>query len=172
MFSEYQNTFTGTDQSYPLYCSLLQGNGNSSSSHAPGGSVAIDAEVASQMSIRIPPYWEPGLERRGYPFAEWLTDVSTWAADTELADHKKGTAVAQRIGGTAGEIVKEIDPIVLCDGLVDEQGTIVHTGLQILLTSLEKKYRQNNKKGTWRKRRSPDLNWPAQTRERNGRSRT
>ena len=74
------------------------GKGNYSA-YAPGGTRVVDAEVAAQSTSKTPPYWEPGLERRGYPFAKYLTDVGIWSAGTELHESRMGAVVAQRLGG-------------------------------------------------------------------------
>ena len=64
------------------------------------------AQLAQQSTSKVPPYWEPSLELRGYPFRVWLQDISIWAAGTELNEELQAPAVAQRLGGTARDIVR------------------------------------------------------------------
>ena len=42
----------------------------------------ITAATAMLSSSKVPPYWAPDLERRGYPFRTWVRDIGVWAAST------------------------------------------------------------------------------------------
>ena len=44
----------------------------------------VDAASAMQSTSKVPPYWEPSLERRGYPMRTWIQDIGIWATATEL----------------------------------------------------------------------------------------
>jgi len=101
------------------------------------GNSDIDAEMAMQSTSKVPPYWAPGLERRGYPFKTWLTDVGIWAAGTELQADRMGAAVAQSLGGVAKEIARECNPEMLRDGTTT-------TGLEILLRALTSSYGEDD----------------------------
>ena len=67
------------------------------------------AEVAMQSTSKIPPYWTPTLEKKGYPFSVWKRDIELWCAGTELPPHACGPAIAMRQGGIAREMVREVD---------------------------------------------------------------
>eukprot|EP00972_Heterocapsa_arctica_P035813 5268074-Heterocapsa_arctica.AAC.1 len=47
----------------------------------------MGAEAAMNSTIKVPPYWHPSLERRGYPFRTWMVDVGIWASGTEVNPH-------------------------------------------------------------------------------------
>ena len=64
------------------------------------------AQTAMQSSSKIPPYWSPELELRGYPFRTWVQDVNLWMASTELNEQSIAGAVAQRLGGVARSLVR------------------------------------------------------------------
>ena len=40
------------------------------------GRHVMDAETAMQSTTKVPPAWDPRLEKRGYPFRIWLLDVA------------------------------------------------------------------------------------------------
>ena len=42
------------------------------------GSHVLDAEAAMQNTAKVPPAWDPRLERRTYPFGIWLLDLAIW----------------------------------------------------------------------------------------------
>ena len=67
----------------------------------PRGAHAPPGEPFGHATSKVPPYWEPGLELRGYPFRTWLQDLDVWAAGTELHEEQRTPAVAQRLGGAA-----------------------------------------------------------------------
>ena len=66
------------------------------------------AQLAQQATSKVPPYWEPALELKGYPYKVWLQDISIWAAGTELQDVLQAPAAAQRLGGTAKDLIREL----------------------------------------------------------------
>ena len=91
---------------------------------------------------KIPPYWEPAYELKGYPFRTWLQDLSIWAAGTELNQELQAPAVAQRLGGTAKDLVREVPAEALRDGRVDPDIGLHQTGLQMLIAGLERRHGQ------------------------------
>ena len=71
--------------------------------HAPPGSTyqRTGYESFGHSTSKVPPYWEPSLKLKGYPFRVWLQDLDVWSAGAELADQLVAPAVAQRLGGGA-----------------------------------------------------------------------
>ena len=69
-------------------------SGDSSSSYwGKGGKPGPDGshratsrswEPFDHSTSKIPPFWEPTLELRGYPFRVWLQDLDVWAAGIEV----------------------------------------------------------------------------------------
>ena len=87
MSSWYDDELYGwEDQSYSSYFGGKGGGG----SHHPGGADPraqnsteyMTAAVAMLSHSKVPPYWTPDLERRGYPFRVWVQDVGVRAAST------------------------------------------------------------------------------------------
>ena len=77
--------------------------------------------MAQQASHKTQPFWAPELEQKGYPFQLWLKDVTLWAGGTELPANLQGPAIAQRLGGTAKDLVRNVDVQILRDGRIDPQ---------------------------------------------------
>jgi len=71
------------------------------------------AELAQQSTSKTPPYWAPALEQKGYPLSIWAQDIEIWCAGTELTLDKQGPAIAQRLGGVARELVREVPVLQL-----------------------------------------------------------
>ena len=65
-------------------------------------------EAFGHSTSKLPPYWEPKLEQNGYPFRIWLQDVNLWSGGTELPEELRAPAVAQRLGGTARDLVRQV----------------------------------------------------------------
>ena len=106
----------------------------------PGPRGMVDAELAQQATSKVPPYWSPELELRGYPFNIWLKDLGLWAAGTELAVERVAPVIAQRLGGAARTLVRELPPETLQAGRFDAQGQQVQTGLQVLVVGLCRRF--------------------------------
>ena len=101
----------------------------------------VDAELAQQATSKVPPYWSPDLELRGYPFAVWLKDLGLWAAGTELAAERVAPVVAQRLGGAAKTLVRELPPNLLQTGRFDPvTGQQVQTGLEAFIAGLRRRF--------------------------------
>ena len=49
------------------------------------GPAGMSAEMAQQSTSKIPPYWTPELELKGYPFRIWRKDTEMWAASSGAA---------------------------------------------------------------------------------------
>ena len=111
----------------------------------------MNAQAAMLSTSKIPPYWDPGLELRGYPFRTYLKDVRIWSSSSELQAEAQGGAVVQRLGGVARELARDVDPAALRDGRQerDENGQPVFdwngnpvwvTGLELVLRGLAGKF--------------------------------
>ena len=95
------------------------------------GGRALDAETAMQSTTKVPPAWDPRLEKRGYPFRIWLLDVAMWRIGAEIPEARHGAAVAQRLGGVAKVLARHIPPANLQQGAII--GGVQHNGLEVLL---------------------------------------
>ena len=114
--------------------------GDRGKGHGSGSAVPA-AQLAQQSTSKVPPYWDPSLELRGYPFRVWLQDINIWAAGTELIPQLQAPAVAQRLGGTARDLVREVPASELREGRYDgATGTQLLTGLELLLQGLNRRH--------------------------------
>ena len=66
-----------------------------------GRSRLANEDRIGHSTSKIPPYWEPALELKGYPFRVWLQDLDVWAAGAELDAELRAPSVVQRFGGAA-----------------------------------------------------------------------
>ena len=55
-------------------------------SPTPPSANHMTAEAAQLSTSKVPPYWSPQLELRGYPFRVWLQDVGIWSSSIELRE--------------------------------------------------------------------------------------
>ena len=94
-----------------------------------------------QSTSKIPPYWTPTLEKKGYPFSVWRRDIELWCAGAELPPHACGPAIAMRLGGIAREMVREVPTIVITQGRVDANGFAV-AGPEVIVAGLARKFGQ------------------------------
>ena len=72
-----------------------------------------------------------------------MVDIGIWASGAELRDEQVAGAVAQRLGGVARSLVRQIPPDRLRYGAVeqDDKGQQVQTsGLQLLMRGLGRRY--------------------------------
>ena len=92
-----------------------KGKGRSRGASAPSSA----QESLGYSTSKIPPFWEPALELAGYPFRTWLLDANLWSGGTELALELQAPAVAQRLGGTARDLVRQVPVAELRDGRLD-----------------------------------------------------
>ena len=92
-----------------------------------------DHERIGHSTSKVPPFWEPSLELRGYPFRVWLQDLDVWAAGTELQAEQQAPAVVQRLGGAARELARGVPTQQLREGRVDPMTGQVMTGLTMLV---------------------------------------
>ena len=97
-------------------------------------------EAFGHSTSKVPPYWEPRYEQAGYPFRIWLQDVNLWSGGTELPTELQAPAVAQRLGGTARDLVRQVPVAELRDGRLDPITGAIESGLTILLRGLERRH--------------------------------
>ena len=102
----------------------------------------IIADVAQQSTSKIPPYWSPELERKGYPFRIWSKDVRLWCVGTELNTDKQGPAIIQRLGDTARELLREAPLGLIQYGREDAMGNLISTGVDVILEGLNRRFGQ------------------------------
>ena len=95
-----------------------------------GGGNEAWADWAAQATAKVPPYWEPSLEKKGYPFRIYDRDLLIWAVGSELPPERMAPAVVQRLGGMARQLAREVPPEVLSHGRVDGAGNLV-PGLEV-----------------------------------------
>ena len=93
------------------------------------------------MSAKTPPAWAPEIDRK-YPFRVWLTDLELWVNGTELPTERQGPAVAMRVGGTARELLREMDPQELRDGVnvVENGAQRQYSGVQLIVKQLRARF--------------------------------
>ena len=108
----------------------------------PWSSEGNPSQEHGHSTSKIPPYWDPSLERRGYPFRVWVQDLEIWAAGTELGEELRAPAVAQRLGGAARAIVREVPADELRDGRYDPVDGAQVPGLVLLIRGLRRRYGQ------------------------------
>ena len=77
------------------------------------------AQLAMQSTSKIPPYWAPLLETKGYPFSVWAKDIELWCSGTELQQTQMGPAMVQRLGGVARELMREVPINLIMNGRLD-----------------------------------------------------
>ena len=89
-------------------------------------------------NLKVPPAWT--AERaHWYSLRSWLSDLVLWASATDLDPVMQGPVAALQITGAAREIVREIPPQHLRDGVQDpQQGHI--PGLMLLARALTDRY--------------------------------
>ena len=107
-----------------------------------GRSRLTEDDRIGHSTSKIPPFWEPTLELKGYPFRVWLQDLDVWAAGTELQQEQQAPAVVQRLGGAARELARGVPTTQLRDGRVDPVTGVTTTGLTMLVQGLERRFGQ------------------------------
>ena len=98
------------------------------------------AELAQQSTSKVPPFWAPYLEKRGYPFRIWTQDVMLWCAATELHVAQRGPAIVQRLGGTARDICREVPVETIAHGRWDMNGNQIEDGVQTIINGLRRRF--------------------------------
>ncbi|CAK0897272.1 unnamed protein product [Prorocentrum cordatum] len=98
------------------------------------------AELAQLSTSKVPPFWAPYLEQRGYPFCLWVQDVMLWCAATELQPPQRGPAIVQRLGGTARDLCRELPVENIALGRFDGHGNQIEDGVQMLTAGLRRRF--------------------------------
>jgi hypothetical protein len=101
-----------------------------------------DAHNLGIASAKIPPSWSPERDK-SYPLRTWIQDTRLWSVGTDVDANKQGPVVALRIGGSAKELIRELDVNVLANGGVfpDAQNNPVQlTGLECLIRAMQRRY--------------------------------
>ena len=91
---------------------------------------------------KVPPSWSPERDK-SYPLRIWIQDLRLWSFATDVDADKQGPNAALRVGGSAKELIRELDVNVLANGmpLANAQGVPVHTsGLECLIRALSRRY--------------------------------
>eukprot|EP00973_Karenia_brevis_P019304 2646782-Karenia_brevis.AAC.1 len=79
--------------------------------HGPQSTPGIpQAELAQQSTSKVPPFWSPELELKGYPFRVWKQDIEVCKA------------IIQRLGGAARVLARTIPRDMSTRGSLDAQG--------------------------------------------------
>ena len=78
--------------------------------------LVLDAAPAMQSTTKVPPAWDPCLEKRGYPVRIWILDVAMWRIGAGVPAEQQGAEGAQRLGGVAKVLARHIPPQNLRDG--------------------------------------------------------
>ena len=99
-------------------------------------------EEFGHSTVKVPPYWEPGFETRGYPFRVWLRDLDIWEAGTELKEEQRAPAVVQRLGGAARELLREVEINDLREGRTDPNTGVIESGMTVLKRGLTSRFGQ------------------------------
>ncbi|CAJ1434401.1 unnamed protein product [Effrenium voratum] len=90
------------------------------------GNPAGDSTHAGAATLKVPPTW--CVERNG----SWLSDLVLWASATDMEQQRQGPVAALQITGAAREIIREIPPATLRDGVNDNLGNHVEVLILIL----------------------------------------
>ena len=102
----------------------------------------VNAMHLGVANSKVAPGWSPERDKQ-YPLRTWTQDIRLWAMGTDTDVLKQGPVVAMRIGGTARELVRELDVQVLSQGMLlpDDNGNPVQTsGLECLIRALHRRY--------------------------------
>ena len=92
-----------------------------------------DEMYSGVMNSKTPPGWSPETNKK-YGFRSWVADLALWSAATELPPERQGPAVALRVGGSAHDLMREVDPQTLVHGTLDQDPA---TGAQVQLSGVD-----------------------------------
>ena len=97
----------------------------------------VDDDMSSATSKK-PPSWSP--EQKDYSFRDFTRDLILWEQATDLREGQKGPAVALQLRGEAREVVRDLDARELSLGRVDAQGNPTHTGVEVIIEELQRRF--------------------------------
>ena len=90
-------------------------------------------------TLKVPPSWS--VERNHvYSLRSWISDLVLWSSATEIDPARQGPITALQVQGSAKELVRELTPMQLRDGDVDQMTGQHVTGLTLLVTVLARRY--------------------------------
>ena len=90
-------------------------------------------------TLKVPPCWS--IERNHvYTLRAWVSDLILWASATDLDQHRQGPIAALQVTGSARELIREIPPDQLAQGMIDPQTGNHVSGLMILVRTLARRY--------------------------------
>ena len=102
----------------------------------------INAMHLGAMNSKVPPSWSPEKDKV-YPLRTWIADIRLWSVGTDVEVLKQGPVAAGRILGTARDLIRELDPNVLVNGGVFNDGNgqpAQFSGLECLIRALSRRY--------------------------------
>ena len=77
---------------------------------------------------------------RAYPFRRWKEDVRLWHLGTELSEELVGPAIARRLGGQCGELIRTLNGDMLRDGNTNVTTGVHESGMSLLMQALQDRY--------------------------------
>ena len=90
-------------------------------------------------TLKVPPAWS--VERNhSYSLRSWVSDLILWATATDIEPQRQGAIAAMQVTGSAKELVREIPPEQLAQGVWDPQAGQQITGLMLLVRTLARRY--------------------------------
>ena len=90
-------------------------------------------------TIKVPPAWS--IERNHhYSLRAWISDLILWSTATDVEAHRMGAIAALQVSGSAKELVRELPPDQLANGVIDPQTGNQITGLMLLVRTLANRY--------------------------------
>ena len=98
-----------------------------------------------EFNYRVPPEWSPENEQT-YSYRAYMTDLSIWCLLTDLQPHQQAAAIVSRLGGTAREYARMLNPNELMFGGVQngvhvDPVTYILAGLHSRFSPLEEESR-------------------------------
>ena len=90
-------------------------------------------------TLKVPPAWS--VERSShYSLRSWISDLVLWSTATDVEPQRMGAIAALQVSGSAKELVRELAPDQLANGVVDPQTGQHVTGLMLLVQTLARRY--------------------------------
>ena len=90
-------------------------------------------------TLKVPPAWS--VERSAhYSLRSWISDLVLWSTATDVEPQRMGAIAALQVSGSAKELVRELAPEQLANGVVDPQTGQHVTGLMLLVQTLARRY--------------------------------
>ncbi|CAE7553939.1 RE2 [Symbiodinium sp. CCMP2456] len=90
-------------------------------------------------TLKVPPAWS-SERQSSYSLRSWISDLILWSSATDLDHRRLGPIAALQVTGSAKELVRELTPEQLSNGVVDPQTGQHITGLMLLVRTLAQRY--------------------------------